>query len=1212
MLTNRKYTLLAVLLTFIFHLGLTGQEVGCGDQWFDTGGETGIYSANELTTTTFCPDVLGEIVTLSFNYVDIETTAGTGIQAGCWDFIEIFDGSDANSPSLGVFCGEESGDGGVPSVPASLLSVGDAFTATNVEGCLTVVFDSDGSVQETGWEALVSCGPPPDCVSPEISVSTERSCDDFNFDAVVTIDAASPGGAPLLVITATLDDVQLAGGTVPNLDGQTLALPNLPLDEGVLISVDVLGASCTATEVANISSIGCPVPLTCGEGLEVSYCYDNNDDALFVYESAGGEPVIFFIQEGLIESCCDDIFIYDGLDNTGELLFSGNNGGDLSGISVTANSGALFIELDTDGSVSCTSSTTYEGGWSWIVGCGEFDIPGCIDPAALNFSAEATIDDGSCIFPAVNDEACGAIALECNAASLTGNFDAASISDELTNCGSTFTPPTGDLWFQFEANGSSTYLISAENGPDMVVALYAGDDCGNLVEVAGCSDFPESFTGNYEAGTYYFIVRPWSSSTFNNAYDVSLTCVDGAPDNDEPCGAIPLVCNEEGLNGTFLGATSTIDDACFGTGTGDVWYSFVSDGATAYSIEETSFSNVVVGLYTASECDGELTEVVACQDFPESFNGVYDAGNYFVRIRPANSEQTFAIELNCATPPENNEACDAIEIDCNTGNISGTNLGATENEECGGATGGAGVWYVFNSDIDGTIRLNTCQDNSPLTDFDTDISIFTGTCESLTCFAYLDGDFDCGFASDITFEVLNGTTYYVLVSGFGSADAGNFDMAVTCEEIVVDCPGLGNIGDACDDGDPATINDAITEDCECLGTPPPAGQVCGISIDVTGLPYQDVDNTVNFGDDYETTDLPELSPDAISNGFSTLYLGGDEVVYAYTPTEDQFIDVTLSNHDAWVGLFVITGCPFESTVGSHTASDNLGREIEGLPVTAGTTYYVVISTWPTPQSTAYQLNINIAGFDCPELEADFGDSCDDGDPLTTDDVITQECECVGTPAPDNDLICNAEPISCDADAVGTTIAASFDDVGTCGTSNTAPGVWYEFTPENDAVASFSTCNQADFDTKISVFTAASCEDDLLCVAGLDDTFPTCAGNSTLLSEVDVVAGQTYFVLVHGFSAGIGNFTLSVACEIEILCPGLGNVGDACDDGDENTINDVITADCECAGTPTPTTQCGDYTSAPDLDFGTNQAIITDDIEVSGTNGTLTDLNVVLV
>ncbi|MCZ4410795.1 hypothetical protein O3Q51_18405, partial [Cryomorphaceae bacterium 1068] len=218
--------------------------------------------------------------------------------------------------------------------------------------------------------------------------------------------------------------------------------------------VNVLGLTCPLSEIVSISSIGCPVPLTCGEGLEVDYCYDNNDEALFVYESPDGEPVVFFIQSGLIESCCDDIFIYDGLDNTGELLFSGNNGGDLTGVSVTANSGALYMELDTDFSVSCASgSTTYLDGWSWIVGCGDFDIPGCIDPEALNFSPEATVDDGSCIFPAVNDEACGAVVLECNGPSLTGNFDAASISDELTNCGSTFTPPTGDLWFQFEANG---------------------------------------------------------------------------------------------------------------------------------------------------------------------------------------------------------------------------------------------------------------------------------------------------------------------------------------------------------------------------------------------------------------------------------------------------------------------------------------------------------------------------------------------------------------------------------------------------------------------------------------------------------------------------------------------------------------------------------------------------------------------------------------
>ncbi len=32
------------------------------------------------------------------------------------------------------------------------------------------------------------------------------------------------------------------------------------------------------------------------------------------------------------------------------------------------------------------------------------------------------------------------------------------------------------------------------------------------------------------------------------------------------------------------------------------------------------------------------------------------------------------------------------------------------------------------------------------------------------------------------------------------------------------------------------------------------------------------------------------------------------------------------------------------------------------------------------------------------------------------------------------------------------------------------------------------------------------------------------------------------------------------------CPD-GNIGDACDDGDENTENDVLGEDCVCAGTP---------------------------------------------
>ncbi|MDG4947060.1 fibronectin type III domain-containing protein, partial [Weeksellaceae bacterium KMM 9713] len=36
-------------------------------------------------------------------------------------------------------------------------------------------------------------------------------------------------------------------------------------------------------------------------------------------------------------------------------------------------------------------------------------------------------------------------------------------------------------------------------------------------------------------------------------------------------------------------------------------------------------------------------------------------------------------------------------------------------------------------------------------------------------------------------------------------------------------------------------------------------------------------------------------------------------------------------------------------------------------------------------------------FDCPSLQANIGDSCNDGNDMTENDVVTEDCECVGTP-----------------------------------------------------------------------------------------------------------------------------------------------------------------------------------------------------------------------
>ena len=151
----KKITLL--FLFAMFNLVAFGQDLTCDDGVFlDSGGDAAPYSNDEVTTTVISsPD---NVVTITFTFVDIESSTGNGSQDGCWDFLTIYDGPDTSSPVLAqTLCGEESGDGGVPSVDTSLLSVGDSFTSTHSTGALTIVFTSDGSVTEEGWSADTTC-----------------------------------------------------------------------------------------------------------------------------------------------------------------------------------------------------------------------------------------------------------------------------------------------------------------------------------------------------------------------------------------------------------------------------------------------------------------------------------------------------------------------------------------------------------------------------------------------------------------------------------------------------------------------------------------------------------------------------------------------------------------------------------------------------------------------------------------------------------------------------------------------------------------------------------------------------------------------------------------------------------------------------------------------------------------------------------------------
>ncbi|MDA0913292.1 MAG: hypothetical protein O2818_01815 [Bacteroidetes bacterium] len=125
--------------------------------------------------------------------------------------------------------------------------------------------------------------------------------------------------------------------------------------------------------------------------------------------------------------------------------------------------------------------------------CNPFEIPGCMDASACNYSSEATDDDGTCTYPAPGEN-CGGDCLSdhdgdgvCNDAEVAGctsssasNYDAAATDDD----GSCIWPEELFLGLSYElvghdlVEGTSTYRLYANFNPDttiQVVASYGTD-----------------------------------------------------------------------------------------------------------------------------------------------------------------------------------------------------------------------------------------------------------------------------------------------------------------------------------------------------------------------------------------------------------------------------------------------------------------------------------------------------------------------------------------------------------------------------------------------------------------------------------------------------------------------------------------------------------------------------------------------------------------
>ncbi|MFN3315803.1 MAG: T9SS type A sorting domain-containing protein, partial [Raineya sp.] len=137
--------------------------------------------------------------------------------------------------------------------------------------------------------------------------------------------------------------------------------------------------------------------------------------------------------------------------------------------------------------------------------------------------------------------------------------------------------------------------------------------------------------------------------------------------------------------------------------------------------------------------------------------------------------------------------------------------------------------------------------------------------------------------------------------------------------------------------------------------------ICNLGTGVTNvisLPYNSgAGTTCGAGNDL-------TSSNTVTCG-SSLYLGGEDRVWVFTAPSTGVVNVTLTSSGTWTGLMVYNSCPLSaancggsaSCVASATSSS--GSKSLCFNATAGTTYYVVLDSWPSPTCNAYT-NLSIS------------------------------------------------------------------------------------------------------------------------------------------------------------------------------------------------------------------------------------------------------------
>ncbi|PCJ24690.1 MAG: hypothetical protein COA97_09290 [Flavobacteriales bacterium] len=527
------------------------------------------------------------------------------------------------------------------------------------------------------------------------------------------------------------------------------------------------------------------------------------------------------------------------------------------------------------------------------------------------------------------------------------------------NCGPDSYYDTGDVGADYNNSETITETYCSDNMPttciEFVFTLFNTESCCDNLSIYDGPSTASPLIGTY-AGTALpnggtigsstgCLTFEWTSdgSVVNPGWEASFscvpcpTCVDGIQNGSETgvdCGGsmcTPCPCENQtiatlpfsqaGMTTCGFGDTYSSADACGSSymNGDDYVFEYTSPGNECLNIVlSNTDATADVGVFLIDNCPDAVG--ANCMGSATVANGpptlgaaITTAGTYYIVVSTWPSPQCTAFDINItssATPTGTTCANPTV-----IAGLPYTQAGLTTScmgddysslDACGSSYMN-GDDYVFEYTATGTECLNISITNTGPT---ADVGVFL-----------LDGCPDAGatcLGSSTQFNggptlgatVPGAGTYYIVVSTSPSPQSTNFDI---------------------------NINSTAA------GAP---GTDCANPFVLATLPFSQLGMTTScYGDDYSSADACGSS-----------YMNGDDFIFQYTPAANETVDITLANTTS-TGIFIFDGCPSSPPTNCVASATGTNPSLSCISLTGGTTYYFMVSTWPSPQSTTFDISI---------------------------------------------------------------------------------------------------------------------------------------------------------------------------------------------------------------------------------------------------------------